>query len=262
MSNDGFVFPKTEGEAVIKAVLEEGTELYCMVFVRNNDNSDIIAAEQSEYRPLPGGPIKIGRFESYAGVSVSYRNTVTYTGKKILPERDLGAGVDISELTAIVDELGLIRKEGKASEELFDISYISEDVSPGDASFCAELKFNTEEARRAGLRMREIAEFELLCEQISENLKAESFGYHINPIDISSKDISVRIKLNNKDIMLKNHEISNIRSVKLTDAQKNIYEISLDRCDIKLMDIEGAVVLNVIGDERFTGLRAEEVYRP
>ncbi len=261
VSNDGFVLPKTEGEAVVKAVLEEGTELFCMVFVRDNDISDIISAEEAEFKPLPGGPVKIGRYEGYAGVSVSYRNAVTYTGKKILPDRDLGAVVDISELTSIVDELGLIRKEGVASEELFDISYISEDICTQDASFSPVLKFDEKKARRAGLKKREIAEFDLVCRQIGENLKAEHFGYHINPIDISSKDISVRIKLENKELRLEDHEISNIRSVKLTDENRNVYEINVDQCDIKLMDIEGTVILTVTGDERFTGLRAQEVFR-
>jgi hypothetical protein len=262
VSNDGFVLPKTEGEAVIKAVLEEGTELFCMVFVRENDTSDIIPAEQIEYRSLPGGPVKIGRYESYAGVSLSYRNAVTYTGKKILPERDLEANVDISELTAIVDELGLIRKEGTASEELFEVSYISDGILTGDASFGVELKFDKKKARRAGLKRREIAELEFVCEEIGDSLKQESFGYHINPMDISSNELTVRVKLNNKDIMLENHEISNIRSVKLSDEKHNIYEIGIDKCDIKVMDMEGVVILNVTGDDRFTGLRAAEVFRP
>ena len=262
VSNDGFVLPKTEGEAVIKAVLEEGTELFCMVFVRENDTSDIIPAEQIEYRSVPGGPVKIGRYESYAGVCVTYQSAVTYTGKKILPGRDLEASVDISELTAIVDELGLIRKEGTASEELFEVSYISDGILTGDASFGVELKFDKKKARKAGLKRREIAELELVCEEIGENLKQEQFGYHINPLDISSKELTVRVKLNNKDIMLENHEISNIRSVKLSDAMHNIYEIGIDKCDIKVMDMEGVVILNVTGDDRFTGLRAAEVFRP
>ena len=287
VSGDGFVLPKAAGETTVKAtvrvdqeVLQEQdaedknvtkddmesesneiiTELVCNVVVRDNDLSRITEPELIELKSIPSGPVKIGRYEKYVSVWIRYENAVTYTGNAIIPDSDLNASVDISELTAIVDELGFIRKGEITSAELFHVSYRTENAAlVGTGNFYPVIALHTDKASAAGLKRREIAELELVIQELNEKLLNDSCSFTINPIDIASEGLSVRIRLKNKEMEIENGEILNVRSVKLTDENHTIYELRPEQYELKLMDINGSVILTVSGEERLTGSRVVEI---
>ncbi len=284
VSADGFVLPKAAGQALITATVtvlpgvsesgdgekdseaaeeakdaepEASMSFTCLVNVTENDTSAIKEAGRVEKRTAPGGPVKLGRYERYVSIGISYDDAVTYTGKETDPVSDLNAVVDISGLTAVIDELGMIRKGELTADELFSIAFVTENGrNVGQGSFYPVIELDADAASDSRLKRREVAELKLVLEELNAMLSADKCVYTINPIDISSKEVSVRLRLRNKELAVENNEVTNIRTVKIIDENRNVYALNGDQYETALMDIGGKVLLKVTGDERFAGLRA------
>ncbi|MCR4656666.1 MAG: hypothetical protein K5770_10615 [Lachnospiraceae bacterium] len=280
VSYDGFVLPKEAGETMITAYVkwqvhddeqdengdgghmpDEFTELSCRVLVEENVPVELYDPETVDFYASSEEPVKIGRNEAYISVGVSYKNAVAYTGETIDPENDLGAEMNLSELTGIIDELGLLREEGISSAELFDVSYQTQGgIYTGGSYFYPVIFFDEEKAYDAGMKRREIEELSRAVSELNEDFSERSFDFYVNPVDISGNDISVLVRLDNRRIVYDEEgNITNIRYVRITDKDRRIFDLPLYDCEIRLMDFEaGRVILTVADNECFTG--SKEVY--
>ncbi len=253
VSKKGVVTPVGKGRMTVTATdTVTGLKAYCQVIVIESSSPVYTEGEETE-KTTSGHKQSIGGKEGEFFVKVSYFNAVTYTGKKIKPDKQLNAKTDISSLTDFITKNGLIRNEAVSSEELFTVKYIcKKNKEAGTALFYPALVFNKQSAKKAGLTADEILELVSLTGTLNSSLKADKCRFTINPVDITSSENEVRLKLNDAGIKSDKGIVTNVKSLKVKTAQGQSYSLSPDQYKLMLMDLKNSVMI-LKGKKSFTG---------
>ena len=275
VSSNGTVTPGRAGEAEITVSVsasdmdssgQEAKSDTCKVKVIENDTSRIRNISMNVEFSTRKIPLKFGLRDEYAGVTVSFSNMVTYSENKIEPEKDLGATVDLSELTALVENYGLIRKGEAQAADLFDISFVSKNNKNVNdkAYFYTVLGLNMDRVNESRLKRREIAELERFVEAINEEFKANKCRYVINPLNLSETG-EIRVALGGEAEYDENGELVNENEAVLEfPEEEGGHSQTLTERDasIRLMQApHGDYPLQVIvtGDKNYTGSKTVTV---
>ena len=260
VTENGTVTPNRAGEAEITAVTsDEKRTDSCRVKVINNDTSRIRSISMNVEFATKKIPVKFGLKDEYAGATVSFLNTVTFNGDKIEPGEDLGAVVDLSELTDLVESYGLIRTSETKAEELFEISFVTKNNRNVNdkAYFYTVLSLNMEKVAEGKLKRREIAELERFTEAINQEFKANKCRFMINPLDLSSAE-GLKVSLQGEEpVYDENGELQNNALAELAGIEGSHPLTLTDRdMTIRLMQVphgNSQIKVIVTGDKNYTG---------